>query len=33
MSTVNNFTICDFVGHVSDKKNILFKKLFLWFVD
>jgi hypothetical protein len=33
VSAVNNFTICGFVGHVSDKKYILFKKLSLWFVD
>jgi hypothetical protein len=30
---VNNFTICDFVRHMSDKKYILFKKLSLWFIN
>jgi hypothetical protein len=33
VSAVNNFTICDFVRHVFDKKYILFKKLSLWFVN
>jgi hypothetical protein len=33
MSAVNNFIICGFVGHVSDKKNILCKKLSLCYVD
>ena len=33
VSAVNNFIICGLVGHVFDKKNILFKKLSLWFVD
>jgi hypothetical protein len=33
VSALNNFIICGLVGHVFNKKNILFKKLSLWFVD